>query len=106
MKLWFDKGLKPILLKNESDIPFITSDRPVINIYGKLVEDIKNFDGPFELYFPISSNFAILWSDRKCYEDINELLLNKTDIYEYNKQMFNNTDNYVFSSKQECFENI
>lgn len=106
MVYFYKKGLKPILLKNLTNISFITSDKPVINVYGKLVENVMYNDMAFELYFPISKDLALLWSEKSCYENTKEIVLNEEDVYAYNKQLFDNADNYLFSNKQENIENL
>lgn len=104
---WHADGMKPILLKNATQIPFITSDRPSINLYGKLVSNVQVVDGAFELYFPISNKLAILWSERPCYKDIPEISLNSDDeIKRYNRQIFDNAGKYVFSAKENVLDLI
>jgi len=100
---WHKCGMKPVLIKNKTDIPFLTSDRPSINIYCKLIRDIDmyNIDAPetFELYFPLSKNVAILYSLKECYGATNEIVVtSQNDIMLYNKQIFDNAEKYVFSS--------
>ena len=104
---WHADGMKPILLKNATQIPFITSDRPSINLYGKLVSNVQVVDGAFELYFPISNKLAILWSERPCYKNIPEISLNSDDeIKRYNRQIFDNAGKYVFSAKENVLDLI
>lgn len=104
---WHADGMKPILIKNNTKIPFITSDRPSINLYGKLVSNVQFVDGAFELYFPISNKLAILWSERACYKNILEVPLNSDDeIKHYNRQIFDNAGKYVFSAQENILELI
>lgn len=104
---WHTDGMKPILIKNNTKIPFITSDRPSINLYGKLVSNVHIVDGAFELYFPISNKFAILWSERQCYKNIHEILINSDDeIKRYNRQIFDNADKYIFSAQENILDLI
>lgn len=104
---WHADGMKPILLKNTAKIPFITSDRPSINLYGKLVTNAHIVDGAFELYFPISNKLAILWSERLCYKNIHEIAIDSDDeIKRYNRQIFDNADKYVFSAQENILDVI
>jgi hypothetical protein len=91
--------MRPVLIENNTNIPFITSDKPSINLYGKLVSDPTYIDAAIELYFPLSKDIAILYSARECYKNIRKInIASVKDIQLYNQQIFHNADKYIFSS--------
>lgn len=58
---------KHVLLINETEVPFITSDQPIINVHQTLTNDIVELeDMQLDLYYPISPNigYMINYSDR------------------------------------------
>ena len=88
------------LLINETDIPFITSDQPVINIcanYQQLSEETKELI----LYYPISPNIAITINDENL-ED--EIKLNVEKVDEYNNAIINASYQYIFADRLEVIE--
>ncbi len=100
---WHADGMKPILIINKTNVPFVTSDHPVINIYGQLF-DYRNIEDAFELYFPITSKFALIFSTRECYKEINQFeQVSAKDIYHWNELIFNSADKYVFSPNNQLF---
>ena len=95
---WHYQGLKPILVINQTSIPFITSDRPCFNIYGKLMDCGYNSEA-FELFFPISQDCALIYSKRSCYKDVH--IIRESDenaINMWNKLIIDNANRYIFST--------
>lgn len=106
---WHFDGMKPILIINNTKTHFITSDRPSINIYGKFLDtqSLIYTKGAFELFFPLSNEIALLYSERNCYKDID--VLTETDaskIEIWNKIIFENADRWVFASQNNFYDLI
>lgn len=88
------------LLINETDIPFLTSDQPVINIcanYKQLDEETKEL----VLYYPISPKIAITINDENLE---NEIKLNVEKVDEYNSAIINASYQNIFADKLEVLE--
>jgi len=122
------KDLKTKLIINKTNVPFLTSDRPVIK-YNQLLRNL-NFEGDstnygakgLQLMIPLSPNHLLFFYDNKVYKvgDAGEprvFIENESDIKQLNALMllnaqesvyFNeNTDNKCISELKELFiENI
>lgn len=78
---------KLLLLKNETEMPFITSDSPCINIFASYIDPFELQRDDFEIYFPISPTLALLYTNRIGYKNIGntEITLNdKKSILQFN----------------------
>ena len=69
------------LIINKTDVPFITSDQPVINLKADY-KDFSNQPDELVFYYPISPRVAVKINDDLCVKKIE--LTNSSDIYEYN----------------------
>lgn len=69
------------LLINITDIPFITSDQPVINLKADYTDLSKQPD-ELVFYYPVSPRIAVKINDNICVNKIE--LTNENDIYKYN----------------------
>lgn len=88
------------LLVNATELPFITSDQPVINIeanYNNLDEETTELI----FYYPISPNIAITINDKNI-EDIMDLNIKKVD--EFNRKILNSAYQNIFSNSKEILE--
>ena len=87
------------LLSNE-EIRFITTDQPVINIYGT---GRNNFTPPSELafYYPISPYCALLMTERNEYKDISEISLSNDKIQMYNELMLEYSYEQFYASSMK-----
>lgn len=96
-----------VILINNTSIPFITSDTPVINLTG------KEFNGLTVFYYPISPQIAIklrifnlMCVDNKLINN-GKLELGEKDIEivkNLNKKMISNCYNEVYSNNKEILE--
>ena len=89
-----------ILLENNTDITFITSDRPVINIHPT-IETLGKYDSPEEmdLYFPVSPKYALIISESSAYNDMNENL-NESDVHLLNLRVVNSADSTIYTNSE------
>lgn len=95
---WHYQGFKPILVINQTTIPFITSDQPCFNIYGKLMDCGYNSEA-FELFFPISQDCALMYSSRSCYKDVHTIKESDEEMINmWNKLVIDNANRYIFST--------
>lgn len=92
---------KLLLLKNETEIPFITSDSPCINIYASYIDPFELQGDDFEIYFPISPTLALLYTNRTGYKNIenSEITLNnKKMILQFNSSIKKLAKRYLYSN--------
>ena len=105
----FESMLKAVKLSNEnkhkivyfqvdkdSEILFITSDNPVVNIcenYNNKVDSLN-----YEIYWPLSPNLAILIT-----EDFNKInqCINEEKIIKYNQLIINNANEFIISYNEK-----
>ena len=87
------------LLKNETNIPFITGDQPVINIKSDYdhapVKEIL-------LYYPISPKLALLFDEKKFFGNP----ISVEDVLFYNKKIKQASEALVIGNKKDAVENI
>lgn len=88
---------KTLLLKNNTQQEFITSDQPVINTCVDYSILDKHTD-KLEFYYPITPKIAILITNDIKYENISNIDLNLNDVDFYNKKIIKASDLQVFSS--------
>jgi len=92
-----------ILLENNTSIPFITSDQPIINIYSSC-------DGvpPDRLafYYPVSPKRAMLLMDEPIGNNATHKLLLECEVEYYNEIMIRGSHEMLFSSEKEQLERI
>lgn len=87
-------------LENNTDLEFITSDQPIINLQ---VLDTPAGQPPkrLEFYYPISPELGILLSDEI---DANSSNLTKEQVEEYNQSIVAFSFEQIFSSSKELLE--
>lgn len=93
---------KLLLLKNETEIPFTTSDSPCINIYASYIDPFELQGDDFEIYFPISPKLALLYTNRNGYKNIKNTkikLKDKKTILQFNKSIKKLAQRYLYSNK-------
>lgn len=84
------RGYRIVFLVNQTKYTFITSDQPIINTY-------ENFAYNSELYYPLAPDLAMLFTNRDCYQKIEEIMLREFDVLEYNKLLAKNADRFIYS---------
>lgn len=92
---------KLLLLKNKTEISFITSDSPCINIYASYIDPFELQGDDFEIYFPISPTLALLYTNRIGYKNIKntEITLNdKKAILQFNASIKKLAKRYLYSN--------
>lgn len=90
------------ILINNTDIPFITSDQPVINLKADYT-NLENITDELVFYYPLSPKVAITINDSNTDEKI---LLSEDDVKNYNSSMVNASYEYLFSSNREILSQL
>lgn len=99
-QLLINKKVKYIYYENQTDLDFITSDQPLVNI----LKDLKDENGlptDFELYYPISPRIAILihYKEQKNKYEYSKINANKVN--ELNEFIFKNAEEFIFSISEK-----
>lgn len=92
---------KLLLLENNTEIPFITSDSPCINIFASYINSLELQGDDFEIYLPISPKLALLYTNRHGYKNIKntKIILNdKKIILQFNKSIKKLAKRYLYSN--------
>lgn len=101
---FFKDNFKFILIRNESNIDFITSDNPCMNKHYKEFQNNQNCEKA-EIYFPLSPKLAVLYSKEKQYENIKEFSLKKdSDINNWNNILKDNAERYIYGNSRNLLE--
>ena len=102
--IYREKGIwKLVLLRNQSDIPFITCDQPVMNTfaYGKpamsQVEDL-------ELYYPIAPYLAVLLTKKKCFSYTDKSDIQKIEADTYNALAVNASYEAIYGNQEQVLK--
>jgi hypothetical protein len=87
------------LLLNDSNVPFITSDQPVVNTFS---EGLALSERPekFEMYYPLSPKKAILITEKEDGIDF----LEAKEVERYNECLFSLSHEQVYSSSEKSLE--
>lgn len=83
-----------VFLKNTTDLNLITGDQPIINT---LADRIENGENRIELYYPISTNLAILFTSGDRYTEKEKIELSKNDVIEWNKLVINEAEHFIYA---------
>ncbi len=96
---------KLVLVSNDSNIPFLTCDQPVVNFLalntpiGKQVEE-------FGLYYPISPDKAVFLVKRGVFGSVTEMNFDEESVNEFNNIMVQNSHEQIYSVSEEQLQNI
>lgn len=88
------------VLKNSTDVPFITSDQPVINMFSDYTGKTGT-SGKLLLYYPISPVLAITINDNN---SVNIIKASLADVDEYNKAIIAASSEFVFANTDTVFK--
>lgn len=103
--IYEDSNSKIVLIKNGSNVDFIVSDTPCINIYSSFVKNRQLEDDELELFFPLSPKLAILFTGKTCYKDTDTILqLKDKDIDTFNLAILNLAERYAYANTQDVLK--
>jgi Protein of unknown function (DUF4238) len=85
-------------LENNTNIPFITSDQPVINLNTQDDKDIR-------LYYPLSPKQALIFSTGAPPQKICRTA-SALEVEQYNHQMFNRSSDQVYSNDRDYLSKV
>ncbi|HYE28769.1 MAG TPA: DUF4238 domain-containing protein [Allosphingosinicella sp.] len=80
-----------VLLRNKSEVPFITGDQPVINLRGVDVEEV-------DLYYPLSPDLAMIFTaDRTRYSG-DDADLGRIAVESYNHRIYAKSGSQIYGN--------
>lgn len=94
-----------IFVRNETSIPFVTSDQPVINLKKDEVDE-DGFTKDLELYYPISPSRAIIISQNHLLDEYSEIQADESFVEDKNRKMFENASLYMFANNKEILNEM
>lgn len=105
----FSKKLNHYILENNTDLPFITCDQPIINTdpncdYNNSNKKLEYKD--FKFYYPLSPKIAFLISPNKESDNDKIVLRNTSDILFYNKKIYSAALSQVYSNNEKALKDI
>lgn len=101
-----DRGnYKLVLIKNNSDLEFITGDQPVINIFSLSAPKNEALER-LAFYYPISPKLAVLVIEKHYFEGKFELTYDEKSVRSHNKAIVSSSLEQVFSSNREILEEL
>ncbi len=94
-------------LRNNTMVPFITSDRPVINVH-KSLKQLPNGEAPenMDLYFPISPQIAFMINESDRYNDSIVEINEESDVMDLNKAIAQNSYRHTFSNSMDLLKKL
>lgn len=91
-----------IFLENQTVVPFITGDQPVVNILSEKIDSNPNAS-EVELYYPVSSRLAVLITDVKEREQ-KITIKSESEVGAYNDFIFKNSYEQIYSNCRRTLE--
>lgn len=96
---------KLVLVSNDSGIPFLTCDQPVVNFLA-LNTPIGEQVDEFGLYYPISPDKAVFLVEKGVFGSVTEMNFDEESVNEFNNIMVQNSHEQVYSVSEEQLQSI
>ena len=103
--IYREKGLwQLVLLRNQSNIPFITCDQPVMNTlaYGKSPENPVE---DLELFYPITPELAVLLTQKE-YSNTDRLKMKEMMVDTYNVLAVDASHEQIYSNQEQILKDL
>lgn len=101
--LTYVKDIKFIFFDNQTDVDFITTDQPIINIKKHLINEKGNV-AQLDFYYPITPKIAIVIHYQEQDEKYKYSLIDREQVNTYNQKMLSNARDFVFSNSEAQLE--
>ena len=103
---YHDTTSKHIFIKNNTAIPFITSDNPAINVHPSLATLAEN-KAPvsMDLFYPLSPELAYMINESDQYDRL-EYSISEEDVIKFNTMMATKADRTMFSNCEKTLKSI
>jgi len=95
---------KLVLVENATQVPFITSDQPVVN----MLADSEDWKAPrsLEFFFPVSPTKALLFLEKQNSLHANNRSISIDEAHRYNMIMIANHGERIFSNSDEYLKHV
>lgn len=94
------QNYKFIIINNDSNLDFITSDVPVVNTYSYMpYEEMSEAD--FLLYYPISSRHALYVTNCEKIVQNDALQFDEQNVHQHNMLIYKHALKFVFAAQQD-----
>lgn len=87
-----------VILKNDTLIPLISGDQPVLNTKADYQSGISPTE--FEMYYPISPTKAVLLTKENNFKSIKNYTLSVDEVHHYNNCIFKASENQLFANEE------
>lgn len=97
---------KHIYITNNTDIPFITSDNPIINVHSSLKE-LNEFEPPkyTDFFIPLSPRYAYMINNSSDYDHL-ELSISAEEVKTFNQAIYEKSHKTVFASEESALKGM
>ena len=92
---------KVVLVENTTDVPFITTDQPIINVHGRNGEMPEKL----EFFYPLSPTKAMLLLEQSN-GDHSDGSISALAVNRYNVLMLENSNEQVFSDSLDYLQSL
>ena len=91
---------KYVLLLNNSEVGFITSDQPVINTFAEPKNRKPLEHNQFEMFYPLTPKLALLISLKDKYSNKQKYEITQDEAVWYNVLIFDNSNEQIYSQNE------
>lgn len=98
--LFYHPNTKYIFVRNDTNIPFLMSDQPAINLLSGNIDEHGNVLS-FELYYPTTPSTAIIISFDPEIEKYTERIVDEKVVKYLNNKMCENAYSFIFAKDKE-----
>lgn len=88
------------LLVNNTNIGFITSDQPAINVHNCVKDEEFHTPESMDLFYPISPKYAFIITESHRFED-GLVEIDESNVIELNEKVAKNANMHIFSSNKK-----
>jgi len=100
------KSTKQIFITNTSQVPFITSDNPVINIHPSVnLKDVSKPPDHMDIFFAVSPEYAILICESDAYDGI-EAAVTEEIVHQFNGHIYRNSGATIFATSEAVIRDV
>lgn len=97
------ENYKLVLVDNVSEIDFLTSDQPVLNIFAVDLQPGQNAD-KFALYYPITPRCAVFFAEKGLFNSLDYLQFDANTVREHNDLMVRESHEQVYSRTESLLQ--
>ena len=98
-----NEDLRYIFYENKTDVNFLTSDQPLMNLLFEDKDEKGNVLN-FEFYYPINPKIAIVIHLKEQENKYEHIFIDKERVQELNNFLYEYADEYVFAKNESQLE--